>query len=71
MSMKPTKERAKLERLAWKHTHKDFRGKTADGQKTITKYIPTKGTCVVLFSSLTDEELLQKIPTKVRQEEGL
>jgi hypothetical protein len=60
-------DRKTLERLAWKHTHRDFKGKLEDGTKTVLKLIPGKGTCLVSLSSLTDEELLEKLPKTVRE----
>lgn len=63
-------ERKKLESLVWKHTHKDFKGvwTSEDGTKTKTvlHYVPAKGTCAVSLSSLTDEELYEKLPSKVK-----
>ena len=57
--------RAELERLVWKHTHKDFKGKL-EGAKTVLIGVPTKGTCIVLVASLTEEQCLAKLPAKVR-----
>lgn len=59
-------ERKKLLALAWKHTNKNFKGKYEDGTKSVLKHFGDKGTCLVPLDSLTDEELLAKIPTRFR-----
>lgn len=59
-------DRKKLLSLCWKHTHNDFKGKSKDGTKSVLKLVPGVGTCSVALTSLTDEELLEKIPTKFR-----
>ncbi len=59
------KMRKELLRLAWKHTHKDFRGKYEDGTKSVLR-MTDKGTCLVSLNSLTNAELLEKIPTCFR-----
>lgn len=59
--------RKKLESLVYKHTHADFKGRFEDGTRTILKFVPSVGTCVVALSSLTDEELVEKLPRKVRE----
>ncbi len=61
--------RAKLERLAWKHKHADFKGKSADGTKSVL-CMRDGATCLVPISSLTDAECLAMIPSKVRVAEG-
>lgn len=67
------KRRAKLERLVWKHTHSDFRGKHADGTKHVlhNQEGVTYGTESWPLSKFTEEQLLNKIPRKVREAEGL
>lgn len=59
-------ERAKLERLVWKYKHPDFRGRLEDGTKCVLKFVSGVGTCSVTLSSLTDEECLDMIPTRLR-----
>lgn len=56
--------RKKLVSLAWTATHRDFRGVT-NGEKTILT-LTKNGTCLVSVSSLSDEELLSKLPTASR-----
>lgn len=58
--------RAKLEALVWRHTHRDFKG-LIDGIRTVLHLAPG-GTCVVALSSLTDAELFDKLPSRVRAE---
>jgi hypothetical protein len=58
------KTRKKLEKLLWKHTHKDFRG-NLNGIKTVLHFVHNVGTCVIAISALTDEELLSKLPKKL------
>jgi len=64
------KRRALLERLVWKHKHSDFRGKI-EGVKCVLKFVTGVGTCSVPLSSLTEEECLDMIPKRVREEQGL
>lgn len=61
-------ERKKLEALVWKHTHKDFKGKLPDGTKTVLFNSDKNGTCLVTLAGLTDEQLIAKLPKKVRDE---
>jgi hypothetical protein len=63
-------DRKKLEALVWRHKHKDFRGKAADGTKYILKFVPGMGTCSVPISSLTEQECLDALPQKVRESLG-
>jgi hypothetical protein len=63
------KRRKKLEALVWKHKHADFKGKVG-GKKTVLKLIAGSGTCLVELSSLTDGELVDMLPRKVREAEG-
>jgi hypothetical protein len=65
------KRRTLLERLVWKHKHSDFKGKREDGTKCVLKFITGVGTSSVPISSLTDEECLDMIPKRVREEKGL
>jgi len=58
----------KLRALAWKHTHRDSRGKFEDGTKTVLKWVDGSGTCLVTLDSLTSGELLAKLPATVREE---
>lgn len=64
-------ERKKLEALVWKHTHRDFKGKREDGTKCVLHFSPSEGTCSVTLSSLSDSQLRDKLPRKVREEMGL
>jgi len=61
------KRRKELERLVWKHTHRDFKGKY-QGQKTVLTLGP-KGTTMVAISDLSDDELLKKIPSRFRPQD--
>lgn len=58
--------RAKLEALVWKHTHKDFKGKREDGTKVVLKLVDGVGTCSVPLESLSEEDLLDALPAKIR-----
>jgi hypothetical protein len=58
-----SKARKNLENLLWKNTHRDFRG-SIDGEKNVLVLRP-EGTCLVSISSLTDEELLDKMPKRI------
>jgi hypothetical protein len=59
--------RAKLEALVWRHTHRDFKG-LIDGARTVLHRAPGGGTCLAWLSSLTDAELYDKLPSRVRAE---
>lgn len=61
--------RKKLEGLVYKHTHADFKGRI-DGVRTILK-CTNQGTCAVPLTSFTDEELLEKLPSRVKESLGL
>lgn len=65
-------ERKKLEALVWKHTHADFKGKT-DGVKMVlhNEAGVTYGTESWPLSKFTDEQLIEKLPRKVRDAHGL
>lgn len=58
--------RAKLEALVWRHTHRDFKG-LIDGVRTVLHLVRGGGGAVPL-SSLTDAELYDKLPSRVRAE---
>lgn len=64
------KRRQRLEALVWKHKHPDYKGRREDGTKCVLKLIPSDGTCSVAISSLTDGELVDMLPQKVREAEG-
>ena len=57
------KFRKKLEQLVWRYTHRDYRG-VVDGIKTVLISRGGKGTCLESLSSLTDAELLDKLPVR-------
>lgn len=61
-----TMPRAKLEALVWKHTHKDYKGKREDGTKVVLMNRGANGTCSEPLSALSEEELLDKLPAKIR-----
>jgi hypothetical protein len=65
------KKRKKLEALVYKHTHRDFRGSfEVDGikQKSVLRSIDGQGTCLVLLSSFTDEDLVKRLPLHLQSE---
>jgi len=65
MAKKRTKKPPTLERLqraAWTHTHRDFRGRFEDGTRTVLKWVNGVGTTLVTIDELTREECLRKIP---------
>jgi hypothetical protein len=61
--------RKELERLAWKHKHKDAKG-VYGGQKVVLVLGP-KGTTMKALSDMTDDELLNQIPSKFRPTEAV
>jgi len=61
-------DRKQLESLVWRHTHRDFKGKREDGTRCVNHLVPEYGTCSVPLASLTDAELLGKLPARVRAE---
>lgn len=63
----PKTERQKLEDLVWSNTHRDFRGKFADGTKTISMFVPKVGTTLVPLSQLTDAQLREQLPQGMKQ----
>lgn len=62
--------RARLEKLAWRHLHRDFKGVCGEysswpkGTKTIL--VNRQGTCLIRLSDATDRELLDKLPRSER-----
>lgn len=65
-AQKTARARKKLEALAWKHTHRDFKGVT-DGVKMRLHLNPkTGGTESWPLSSFTDAELIEKLPSAIR-----
>jgi hypothetical protein len=52
--------RKKLEALAWKSTHRDYRATRTDGTKVVLM-MRDAGTCSEPLASLTDEELACKV----------
>jgi hypothetical protein len=66
MATNPT--RKKLEALLWKHTHRDYRLKRANGEKCVLHNEVGHGTCLVPIASLTDEQVLEKLPKLVREQ---
>lgn len=61
--------RAKLERLVWQHTPSAYRGTLADGQKSILMLEKSTGATVLApLSTLTEAQLLDKLPSAVRAE---
>lgn len=61
--------KAKKLALIWKHTHRDFRGKTLYGSKAIMILRSGEGTCLVPLSALTDAEIAEQLAYALRQEE--
>lgn len=62
--------RARLEALVWTSTHRDYRG-VSNGIRCVLHLVPNVGTCSVSLSSLTEAELISKLPSRVRRERGL
>ena len=61
-----TLNRKQLEALVWKHTHRDYRGKI-DGKRNIMGMDPkTGGSCLVFLHQMTEEELIEALPSKIR-----
>jgi len=50
--------------LVWKHTHRDYKGKLADGTKAIMTF--RRGTVLVPLEGLTDEEIQHALPREKR-----
>jgi hypothetical protein len=58
--------RPQLEALVWKHTHKDFRGKSDDGTKCVLHLNTDKGgTESWPLSKFSDGQLIDKLPKAV------
>lgn len=64
-------DRKLLERLVWRHKHSDFKGKREDGTKCVLKFVSGVGTSSVPIMSLTDEECIGMIPTKIKEIRGI
>lgn len=58
-------DRKKLEKLAWKKTHKDFKSPWNKGDCTLLHFVPGVGTSVVPISKFTDRELADKAGLKI------
>lgn len=63
--------RAQLESLVWKHTHRDFKGKGGDGSRRVLRLVEGLGTCSVLLSGLTLGELVHELPSRERAKHRL
>ena len=61
-------DKKKLERLVWKHKHRDYKGKDERGVKTVMHYGKGQVTYLVELSSLSEAELLEMLPSQVRAE---
>lgn len=62
-------DRRGLETLVWRHTHRDFRGRGSDGVRRVLHLNPqTGGTESWPLAAFTDDELLAKLPRRVREE---
>lgn len=64
------KRRKKLEKLVWKHTHKDYRGSVKDHKSILINgsLIGEVGTILVPLVSLTDQQLLNQLPASIRED---
>ena len=51
-------------KMVWKHMPKDYRGKMADGTKTVMIY--RNGTCLVALENMTDAEINDRLPKEFR-----
>ena len=58
--------RARLEALVWKHTHKDFKGVIDGVRHCLHLNTQRGGTESWPLSSFTVEQLIDKLPSKVR-----
>jgi hypothetical protein len=54
-------ERNEALKLIWRHTHRDFKGKLADGSKSVLT-LRQGGTTLVPIDALTDAEIAEKLP---------
>lgn len=63
--------RKALETLAYRHTHRDFKGRLPNGERTIL-VLREGGTTLVNLSALTEAELRRKLPSpaKLGAEDG-
>lgn len=60
--------RKNLEALVWRHTHRDFRGRT-DGVRHVLTQNPTHGgTESWPLSAFTEEQLMTKLPRSEREQ---
>jgi len=48
--------------LIYRHTHRDFKGRTADGHRAILMFEEGVGTCLVPLHNLTDAQIEKKLP---------
>jgi hypothetical protein len=53
-------------RLIWRHSHSDFKGKLADGTRTILVY--DRGTTLVSLDGMTDAQINDKLPYCVHKD---
>lgn len=61
-------DRKKLEAMAWRHTHRDFRGVGDDGVRRVLRLDrSTGGVASCPLSSLTDAQLIDSLPRAVRE----
>lgn len=61
-------DRKKLEALAWRYTHRDFPGVGDDGVRRVRHLNrSTGGTEAWPLSSLTDAQLIDRLPSFVRE----
>lgn len=52
--------------LIYRHTHRDFKGKLADGARSML--VNRGATCLVPLEHLTAEEIAQRLPSAKRKE---
>lgn len=64
----PKRRMRKLADLVYRYTHRDFKGRLEDDTRTILMLVPSKGTCLVNLDSLSEAELLDRLPSAVRQQ---
>lgn len=63
-------KRSKLEGLVWKHTHPDYRAKNRAGENCVL-HLTVAGTTSAPLSSFSALELANKLPSKIREANGL
>jgi hypothetical protein len=69
--LKKTKPpREQLEALVWKHSHADFKGVTDGVRYRLHLNEKTGGTESWPLSTFTDEQLIEKLPSKVRESDA-